>query len=60
MQPQVMLYEEKRKKWDNEKKAFKQSNGRSMPYPNHLKENMSNICPNDSGITPLEKRMHFT
>jgi hypothetical protein len=27
-------------------KAFRWLNGRSMPYPDHLKENMPKICPN--------------
>jgi len=37
----------KRMKYDNDKKELRQLNGRSMPYPNHSKENMSMICPNN-------------
>ena len=33
-------------KWDSDRKEFKRFNGRSVPYPNHLKENMPIICPN--------------
>ena len=46
VQPWVTLYEEKRGKHDSEKKSFRQLNGRSVPYPNHLKEDMPKICPN--------------
>ena len=70
MQPWLTLYEEKRKKWDSDKKAFRGSNGRSMNYSNHLKENISMVCPNNwvvDQITekygrfihyPLDKRMY--
>ena len=34
-------------KWDSDKKEFRWLNGRSVPYPNHLKENMPKICPNN-------------
>ena len=37
IQPWVALYEEKRKKWDRDRKSFRWFDGRSMPYPNHLK-----------------------
>ena len=47
MQPWVTLYEDKRKKWENDRKTFKWQNGRSMTYPDHLKENMPKIYPND-------------
>ena len=33
-------------KWDSERKECIRLNGRSVPYPNHLKENMPKICPN--------------
>lgn len=46
-QPWAALYEEKWKKWDSDKKAFKQSNGRRILYVDHLKENMPNICPDN-------------
>ena len=35
-QPWVTLYEQKRRKWESDKKKFRQLNGRSMPYPDHL------------------------
>ena len=47
MQQWVALYEEKIKKWDSDMKTFRRSDGRSVSYPNHLKENMPKICPND-------------
>ena len=45
-QPWVTLYEEKRRKWEIDRKKIRWLNGISMPYPNHLKENMPMICPN--------------
>lgn len=36
-QPWVTLYEQKRMKWDSDKKEFRLLNDRSVPYPNHLK-----------------------
>ena len=33
-------------KWDSDMKEFRLLNGRSVPYPDHLKENMPKICPN--------------
>ena len=33
-------------KWDSDMEEFKWLNGRSVPYLNHLKENMLKICPN--------------
>jgi hypothetical protein len=41
----VAMYEEKRRKWDSDKKTFRGLNGRIIPYPGHLKENMPKICP---------------
>ena len=32
--------------WDSDRKEFRWLNGRSVPYPNHLKENMPIIYPN--------------
>ena len=32
-------------KWDSERKEFRRLNGRSVPYLDHLKENMPKICP---------------
>lgn len=72
MKQWVTLYEDKREKWDNDMKAFKHFNCRSMPYLDHLKENMPNIYPNDWLVDhimekyaridhySLEKRMHST
>ena len=42
----VALYEQNRMKWDSDRKEFRRLNGRSVPYLNHLKENMPKICPN--------------
>ena len=42
----VALHKHKRRKWESDKKEFTRLNGRSMPYPGHLKENMPKICPN--------------
>ena len=33
-------------KWDSDRKEFRWLNGRSVPYLDHLKENMQIICPN--------------
>ena len=40
----VALYEQKRMKWDSDRKEFRWLNGISVPYPDHLKENMPKIC----------------
>ena len=48
-QPWVALYEQKRMKWDSDRKEFRRLNGRSVPYPNHLKENMPKICRKELG-----------
>ena len=45
-QPWLALYEQNRMKWDSDRKEFRWLNGRSVPYPDHLKENMPKICPN--------------
>ena len=42
----VSLYKQKRMKWDSDRKEFRWLNGRSVPYPDNLKENMPKICPN--------------
>ena len=36
-QPWVALYEQERRKWESDRKEFRWLNGRSMPYPYHLK-----------------------
>ena len=53
MKPWVTLYEEKRNKWGSVNKAFRWSNGRSMPYPNHLKENIPKIYPNNCVVDQI-------
>lgn len=45
-QPWLVLYEEKIRNRDSDMREFRQLNGRSMPYRDHLKENMPMICPN--------------
>ena len=49
----VALYEQKRMKWDSERKEFKWSNGRSVPYPDHLKDNM----PQQLGCWPSQREI---
>ena len=39
-QPWVALYKQNGMKWDGDRKEFIRLNGRSVPYPDHLKENM--------------------
>ena len=60
----VALYEEKIRKWDSDRKAFRQLNGRILPYHDHLKENMPKICPNDWVIDQIIKKYgklrHYT
>ena len=51
-----MLHGEKRRKWDNDSKAFKWLNGRRMPYPNHLKENMPKIYPNSWVVDEIQEK----
>jgi hypothetical protein len=46
-QPWVALYEEKRRKWDSDKKTYRQLNDTSMPYRDHFKKNMPKIYPNN-------------
>ena len=36
-QPWVALYEQKRMKWDSDRKEFRWLNGTIVPYPEHLK-----------------------
>jgi hypothetical protein len=50
------LYEEKRRKWDSDRKSFIWLNGRSMPYPDHLKENMPKICPNSWVVDQIQEK----
>ena len=54
-QPWVALYEQKRMKWDSDRKEFRWLNGRSMPYPDHLKENMTKYAPT-VGLLTKSKR----
>jgi len=37
-------------------KEFKQLNGRSMPYPDHLKENMPMIFPNSWVVDQVREK----
>jgi hypothetical protein len=55
-QPWIMLYEEKRRKWDSDRKAFRWLNGRNMTYPYHLKENMPKICPNSWVVDQIQEK----
>jgi hypothetical protein len=50
------LYEEKRRKWDSDKKTFRWLNGRSMPYPDQLKENIPKTCPNSWVADQIAKK----
>ena len=43
MQPWVVLYEEKRRKWGNDENRFRWLNGKIIYYLNHLNENMTMI-----------------
>jgi hypothetical protein len=56
MRPWVMLYEDKIRKWDSDRKAFRPLNGRSMPYPDHLKENMPKICLNSGVVDQIQEK----
>jgi hypothetical protein len=56
MRPWVASYEEKIRKWDSDRKYFRQLNGRHMPYPDHLKENMPKICPNSWGDDQIQEK----
>ena len=50
------MYEEKRRKWDSDRKVFRQLNGRSVPSPHHLKQNMSMICLNSGVINQVREK----
>jgi hypothetical protein len=52
----VTLYEQKRKKWESDRKEFKRLNGRIMPYPVHLKENISIIFPNSWVVDQVREK----
>ena len=52
----VALYKHKRRKWDSDKKDIRQLNGKSMPYLDHLKENMSMICPNSWVVDQVREK----
>jgi hypothetical protein len=51
-----MLYEEKIRKWDSDRKKFIWLNGRSMYYHDHLKENMTNNCPNNWVANQIQEK----
>ena len=59
-QPWVQLYEQKRMKWDSDMKEFRRLNGRSVPYPDHLKENMPKICPNSWVADQIREKYNAT
>ena len=42
----VVLYEDKRRKWDIDIIEFRRLHGRSTPFLDHLKENVPIIYPN--------------
>jgi hypothetical protein len=46
----------KRRKWESDMKEFRWLNGRSMPYPDHLKENMPMICPNSWVVDQVREK----
>jgi hypothetical protein len=50
------LYEHKRRKWESDRKEFRWLNGRSMPYPDHLKENMLMLCPNSWVVEQVREK----
>ena len=60
IQPWVALYEQKRMKWDSDRKEFRRLNGRSVPYPDHLKENMPKICPNNWVVDQVREKYGAT
>ena len=51
-------------KWDSDRKEFVWLNGRSVPYPDHLKENMPKIQPNnwvaDQVREKYDENNHYT
>ena len=46
----------KEKKWNSDRKSFRWMNGRSMPYLDHLKENMPKICPNNWVVDQITEK----
>ena len=59
-QPWVALYKQKRMKWDSDRKEFKLLNDRSVPYLDHLKENMPIICPNSWVVDQVREKYGTT
>ena len=55
-QPWVALYKEKTRKWDSDRKGFKWLNGRSEPYPDHLKQNMPMIFLNSWVVDQVREK----
>ena len=47
-------------KWDSDRKEFRQLNGGSVPYPDHLKENMPKICPNGWVVDQVREKYGAT
>jgi hypothetical protein len=54
--PWVVLYEEKRRKWDSDMKTFIWLNGRRTPYPDNLKENMPKTYPNNWVVDQIQEK----
>ena len=52
----VALYEQKRMKWDSDRKEFKGLNGISVPYIDHLKENFPKIRPNSWVVDQVRQK----
>jgi len=51
----VTLYGQKSRTWESNMKEFKRLNGRSLPYPDHLKENMPMTCPYNNPVVDQVK-----
>ena len=52
----VASYQQKRRKWESDRKKFKQLNGRSVTYVDHLKENMPMTCPNSWVLDQVKEK----
>ena len=50
----------KENEWDSDKKEFRWLNGRSVPYPDHLKENTAKICPNNWVVDQVREKYGAT
>jgi len=43
-------------KWNSDRKEFRRLNGRSMPYLDHLKENIPVTCPNSWVVDQVREK----